>query len=258
MTCYCSQVNWLSKNLWEYLSDVFRYQLPAAEIGITNHFIYDITEFYSGFGILCEVYKLHAKHEKYRGADIDLFIQNPKGAYQHYMLQAKVMDYKGYYNDIPKWSSSAQFVTLVKAAKKENALSLYLLYNGLTRKSTLSNKNLGLSIIEANEIRKFRLNQRRNGYVHGQHSLFFDLLYHLMQPYSNLFCKGKNNIDLPPSKNYIEIFTEFPYIRIFPIANQIDEDNDYIENFGQIEQTIRNRHLAPIRIILKNQELNQA
>src|SRR5690554_3066452 len=135
MTKYCLITHCLSQRIWNYMSDVFSYKLKVSEIGITNHLIFEITKNHTGFGSACEVYCYHAKNEKQRGADVDLFIQNTDGTYQHYMLQAKVMDFRGYYNDISKWNPNAQFLTLIKKAKKEKALALYLLYNGLTSKS---------------------------------------------------------------------------------------------------------------------------
>jgi hypothetical protein len=258
MTKYCPRITDLSIGIWHYMSNVFRYKLKVAEIGMTNHLIFDITNFYSGFHSGCEVFCYHAKNEKQRGADIDLYIQNANGRYQHYMIQAKVMDFRGYYNDIAKWNPNAQFLTLIKKAKKEKALALYLLYNGFTSKSRLCNPALGTAIIEANEIRKFRTSQRRTGYLHGQNSLYFDLLFNKMQPYQNLFCKGIQDVKLPQSKAENEIYTGFPYTKIIENSNNEDiSDEESLEEDQQAIAIIEEMSLAPVRIIVKyDSEIN--
>ncbi len=252
MTKYCPRIYDLSQGIWNYMTDVLSYKLKVAEIGMTNHLIFDIAKFYGGFGVGCEVYCYHAKYEKKRGADIDLFIQNADRSYQHYMLQAKVMDFRGYYNDISKWNPNAQFLTLIKTAKKEKALALYLLYNGLTSKSKLGSPNLGISIIEADEIKKFRSKQLRSGYLHGQNTLFFDLLFNKMQPYENLFCKGIQDIKLPPSKEESEIYTGFPYQSIMKTAD-IEEINIEEKKIYDTEvlSIFEKSNLARVRIIVK-------
>jgi hypothetical protein len=168
------------------------------------------------------------------------------------MIQAKVMDYRGYYNDIKKWSPNSQFKTLIDKAKKEKAIALYLLYNGFTSKSKFGNDLFGTSIIEANEIQKIRRKQKLNGYNHGENSLYFDMLYSKMQPYQNLFCKGIQNVKLPQRKTEIEIYTGFPYSQVLESKN-IDKiiDNVHINNNSQEFSIIEELNLAPIRIIVK-------
>ena len=239
------------------MSKVFMYNLKVSEIGLTNHLVFDITNFYASFPSKCEVYSLHAINEHIRGADIDLFIQNSSGSYQYYMIQAKVMDYRGYYNDIAKWNPKSQFLKLIKGAKKENALPLYLLYNGSTKNSLNGEGKYGTSVVAAGEINKFRTNQRKVGYIHGQNKLYFDLIYQYMEPYQNLFCNGLEGIDLPPNKKENEIYTGFPYRKIQKNTdvNPLSEDgkNDYLEKLSIIKE----KGLAPIRIIIKDNFENE-
>ena len=225
MTHYCPQITRLSQFLWHYMSDVFRYGLSVSEIGITKHLIYDIISFYNHLGVGLEAYAKPARDEKQRGADIDLFIQNSLGNYHHYMLQSKVMDFDGRYQDIRNFSPNAQFFRLIQAAQNENALPLYLLYNGNTSNSSQGDLNFGASIIHASVIRDIRTNQI--GLSTVPRITFNQLFQAGMEPYQVLFCKGSNVLPKPPEKSKDEIFTGYPYKQITPIvAEQVDIVND--------------------------------
>ena len=244
-----------SNFLWKYMSDVFRYGLKISEIGVTNHLIFDITNFYQGFNKSCEVYSWHAPNEKVRGADIDLFIQNKNGTYQFYMLQAKIMTYRGNYMDIKKWSPNAQFIKLINAANQESALPLYLFYNGSTNNSYKGNQDFGISIVEAVKIRNYRLNQHKTKYINTKITLDFDTLFNLnMQPFHNLFCNGIKGVSLPSSIKEDDIYLGKPYHKISII--NVEKDDLHDKDFENFENSgiIKDKNLAPYRIIIKNEK----
>ena len=232
MVAYCQQSTSISIALWDYISQVYAFKLKVAEIGITNHLVFDIISFYSHNLQNCEVYVQHAKNENLSGADIDLFIQQKKGNYLFFKLQAKVMNNDGKYAGIAKWGPTAQYNKLIKSARKQKALPYYILYNGRSRNSIKGKARHGVSLVQAIRIKKYRLNQNRFGYKRNEHRLTFDLLHGLgMKPYSWLFCG-----DFKPMGNHYhsrdEIFTEYPYTNVYD-DNKVDlsdrqgEENDF-------------------------------
>lgn len=214
MISYCPRITGLSNFIWHYLTEVFSYSLPVAEIGLTNHLVFDMVNYYANKGSLCEAFAIHAPKESLRGADIDLFIENESGLFIHYMLQAKVMNYSGRFLDISKWSPSAQFVKLKNTAYTENATPLYLLYSGKSNKSTLGNSSHGASVIGAEAICNYRYGQKLSKSKRVE-KLHFDILYPLgLEPYQVLFCGESDKIKKAKGKSFSEIYTGYPYLRI--------------------------------------------
>lgn len=245
---YCPHIKNLSKVIYDYCSRVFNYKLPVSEIGITNHLIYDMMEFYSGSSLL-DCYSIHAKNEHLRGADIDLFLSDGNGKYIHFMLQAKVMNYRGRYMDISKWNPIAQYRKLIKVANKEGAIPLYLLYNGDALNATLCTSTLGLSILDANQISDFRKNQHRTSYTHGLSSLHFDCLHPLgIRPYSDLFCDNSDWILKATLKTEDDIYIGFPYVKL-----GLTEDDNLEEELEIKENALvaNKKKLGRFRIIVR-------
>ena len=91
MTMYCNSIRQLSRDIWHYMSDVYRYNLKVSELGITNHLIYDVVNFYAQTGIFCDVFCLDSKYENIRGADLDLFIKNRHGKFNYFMISIVII-----------------------------------------------------------------------------------------------------------------------------------------------------------------------
>jgi hypothetical protein len=247
------------KDIWHYLTHVFRFRLKAAEIGITNDLIFRITSFYRRGPTSCEVYAFNDNiNESKRGADIDLFIEDNigSGSYHFFMLQAKIMDFNGKYKDIKRWSSYSQFNKLIRSANIEGAFPLYLFYNGSTPNSNVGNTNWGLSIVEANYIKIIRLSQRG---MPRAPKITFNQIHPNMRPFHVLFCNLPTGYELPKTIIGNDIYKGYPYIKRAESSDQNISDNSEFEN-GIDEQTldiIKNYHLAPLRIILNADKDNQ-
>ena len=257
MTEICPYIQFYSTCTWEYLSEVFSYRLKGSELGFTDDLVFRIVQFYKGRPSDCEVYAFSDNvRESIRGADIDLFIQDTEtGRYQYFMLQAKVMDHNGRYKDIRKWSYNAQFNRLIRAAHKEGAFPLYLLYNGLTGRSTVGNTHWGLSIVEAARVRTLRHNQRK---LNKAPYITFDDLHPLnMQPFHLLFCDiDSNNYNLPPTIDGRNVYTGFPYVikKYDTREEQVDDSKSPVA-IDEGLAIIGNRNLAPVRIVIKSYEV---
>lgn len=257
MTAICSHIKAYEKLIWNYLSDIFKYNLKSSEIGITNDVIYRIVKFYGGRPNGCEVYAFNAFKEIVRGADIDLFIKSSNGMYTYYKLQAKLMNYRGKYIEISKWGSNAQFHTLINSAGIESAYPLYLLYNGLTLNSRLGQSNkCGLTIIDARKIRDYRYDQHFLGKNPTVKILTYDILHTLvMKPFHVLFCEDEYGFPMPAVKRESDIFKAFPYKRID--TSEIGREPEVVETDEPNEDAIviiKERNLAPIRIIINSRE----
>ncbi len=249
MTRICNEIIRYENAVWNYLTDVFRFELKAAELGFTNDLVFRITKFYNGRPQSCEVYIFNDNvNENIRGADIDLFIEDGNtGLYYFYMLQAKIMNWQGRFRDIKRWSRNAQYLTLLRAARIESAMPLYLFYNGKTLNSTLGRPEYGLSIIDAEEIRALRASQRSN--PSAPMVTFNQLIPRGMLPFDSLFCYS----DQPPYCDiqsnripYEKIYRGYPYKKI-NITNTDTGDvktdtNNNISSDNQNEKYIsRNR-----------------
>lgn len=257
MTTICSFIQMYETGLWTYLSDVFSYRLTSSELGITNDLIYKIVKFYNGRPRNCEVYAFSDKVYEYRrGADIDLFIEdNGSGNYYFYMLQAKTMDYRGRYLDIKPWSRRAQYYKIIRNAKIENALPLYLLYNGLTTNSNSGNSSFGLSIVPATSVKGFRLRQRPLPRIP---SITFNDLHNLnMNPFHVLFCNPPERYTLHGTISRNNIYSIYPYRRITQDIEQKSTDSDLNlnedNNISNARDNIRERNLALYRVIINSE-----
>lgn len=251
----CKQIIIYEELIWNYLTDVFYFGLKASELGITNDLIYRIVSFYIKSASKIEVYAAHSKKEYIKGSDIDLFIKKNRNYYQYYKLQAKMMDFKGQYYDIAKWSNNAQYNKIIKSSKKESAFPLYLLYNGLTAQSAtgVSNK-WGLSLVEAVKIRDYRRAQKMYNKNPLVHNLTFDILHAMsMKPFHNLFCSKRIEYELPEPVGYDNIYKGPPYDRII-LENQLDNVNRRTDETASRNLLImKERNLSPLRLIVDSE-----
>lgn len=249
----CSTIKYHEFCVWNYLSDVFRYQLKASELGFTNDLVFKITDYFGGRSSNCQVYAIHARKEVLRGADIDLFIFNGI-SYDHYMIQAKILDHTGRYLDIGVYRSGAQFMKLISAAAAESAFPLYLLFNGLTPNSAKGNAEYGCSIVEAETIKTYRQNQRRK-LPSGPHPrIRFDDVQSELIPLHHIFCRDcVTAFKLPPGKFEEQIYTGFPYSKI---SREFQFEGSLIEAGSGTEKeallSIEEMHLAATRIIIRD------
>jgi hypothetical protein len=261
MTLICNFIQLYETIVWNYLSDVFRYSLKSSELGITNDLVYRIVSFYGRFQPqYCEVYIFNERiHENRRGADIDLFIEdNGSGNFHFFMLQAKIMNYKGRYKDIRNWSPHAQFNTLINSASTEGAYPLYLLYNGKTGNSNIGNTNWGLSIVEASQIRNLRLSQSTSTRI--PRVTFNQLHSRGMNPFNVLFCNlpSKYKLSSIPGKN---IYKGYPYVQInrTPDQNLSEKGEEESNEDKHIDveglKIIKDKNLALFRIIIKTEKI---
>lgn len=258
MTHICPYIRYYERGTWNYLSRVFGYNLKASELGFTNDLVFRITDFYNTLPNPCEVYIINeGVNEAVRGADMDLLIEDGNtGGYDHFMLQAKMMDFNGRYYDIKRWSRNAQFYKIIRNATLEGAVPLYLFYNGLTPNSNLGDIHWGLSIINANEIRKIRLAQR---HLLRAPLITFNQLHTLnLRKFNVLFCTIPEDFkkkSKPKKKD--QIYTGYPYTKIDLYSknfrrNKKREREISKEESQEISNIVKEKRLAPVRIIINS------
>lgn len=260
MTAICGFIEMYESAVWRYLSRVFSYSLKGSELGFTNDLIFRITEFYNGYPLSCEVYSFHALNEPVRGADIDLFIQNG-GLYYHFMIQSKIMNFIGVYYDIERYipanHAQTQYNKLISNSTAEGAFPLYLFYNGKTQNSTLGNVQLGCSIVDANIVQNFRIAQHTaTPNARRIRRPTFNDFHPNMKPLHYLFCDDcSTDFKLPDGKKYEDIYKGYPYKKILSVPEEntkvILEDKDELNE--EEKNIIETKHLAPIRIIIKEE-----
>jgi len=254
MNNYCEPSRELSWRIWNYISRVYQYSgMRVSEVGLTNHLVFDIVDFSSRNNDIVEVFAWHSEKESIQGADIDLFIEQPGGGFQFYMLQAKVMNQKGRYSGIARWNTYAQYYKLIRAAGHKNAIPLYLLYNGATERSQLGAVEYGMAIAHARSICDFRKRQYDDD---DNRKLFFDLLMQeaLLKPFSDLFCqKGAPPFGTGPLLNLKEIHRGFPYRKVENSKRAERQQQQSEENEKELqeqEDSANRKGLAPCRIII--------
>ncbi len=126
----CTFIKSEAPELFDLLTNVFKYKLKLAEIGITDLLIYKLTE-YCDVNHLSNVAIYHAKQESVYGADIDLFVEQTTGKFIWFALQAKVMNHQGVYKDLRiKKKSPQQWEKLKHNEATHGAKAYYLFYNG--------------------------------------------------------------------------------------------------------------------------------
>jgi hypothetical protein len=259
MKTICQFIIWYEHKVWRYLTGVFSYRLKASEIGLTDDLVFQVAGFYRGRPSGCEIYMFNDNVYEYRrGADIDLFIESTKiGYYHHFMLQAKIMSFGGRYHDIKRWSINAQFYKLMRAARKESAFPLYLLYNGMTRNSVPFGVHWGLSIVEALEVKNLRLAQRALN--RAPLITFNDLMVGNMKAFHELFCKIPPDYDLPGVVSGKDIYKGYPYnlVNLSPgqSLQEVGGEDFHEERKRDFEEIniIEDRNLARFRIIIKSE-----
>ena len=70
----CDYSSYLSQRVYRHLSQVFKYELSFAELGMTDHFVLDLVRFSHLVSSSIEVYKTTWPIESVFGNDMDLFV----------------------------------------------------------------------------------------------------------------------------------------------------------------------------------------
>lgn len=260
----CDHTRMFSRMTYKYLSDVFRYRLGMAEIGITDIFLFQIVDYCHNFGLTnVRMYKTNWKQEAKFGNDIDLFVQRSDGKFNRFALQSKVMSFNGAYKDLKL--ARNQWDKLLDHESRFNSKSFYLFYNGQpvirpiktvpTREDCLGIphiQELGLGIVETTIVKAVRENlPHTTGQIYMRH--FFP---EYMDSMRKLFCcdsGGYNSNDLKgyESKN---IYTGKPYKLIKFSEEEIESEAEEISEKGEEMLFKQHPDIAPLRIVIDSKE----
>ncbi|VXC15744.1 DUF6615 family protein [Maribacter litoralis] len=157
-TSLCELFVRVSELVWHKIANYHHLGINVPEIGLTADIIYELTN----WGIItgkADCYIQNAYNEAKNGNDIELFIQNNSGTYDHYALQAKVLKSDKKYKGLDtgyKTSSKYQWNKLYDYAKRKGCIPYYLLYNGNTNMTIpylrmhyfFDERQFGCSIVE--------------------------------------------------------------------------------------------------------------
>ncbi len=170
---YCNDVRRYSRSQYRLLTRYFNFRLSVSELGRTDRFLLFLAECEHRHGLgLVQIFKASPRRESIWGNDIDLFIQNPLGTFDWYILQAKVMSFNGAYRDLKVRPDAArqQWDRLLDHEQSFGSKAFYLLYNGRSQRPPVgravradcmgvpSTSELGLGIVEANVVAAIRTN----------------------------------------------------------------------------------------------------
>ena len=261
MTAICPFIRLLETAYWGYLTDLYSYRMDSSEIGFTKDLIYRIADYYNDWPEdEIEVFAMPGELENYRGADIDLFIQDDiTFEFRSYKIQAKLLKHTGVYRSLFYRNGTVQADNLITYATKNDAQALYLFYNGKYNANCPTDEPyFGMSIIDAETVRQQFIDKVVN------QSPRFDQLFNFMHPFHVLFCDlpsteiinhNKSSLQLPkPSTKREDIFTKFPYKRITKQSDDVNESNQKDEQFdiSSAKKVIKENGLAATRIIVRS------
>ena len=255
---HCNNIKEFSKNVYDFLTRVFSYNLNFSELGITDHLVFSIVQNSHLYRLQnVEIYKMPWTIESVYGNDLDLFIEDRSGNFNYYALQAKVMSANGAFMDIKfKNTPIQQWNKLLQHEADFGSKTYYLLYCGQSRRPpnayptredcigipTL--KEYGTSIVETHvikDIREVQLTTYANLYFRN---VFPDNVDSLRK----LFCCVD---DLPKTNRQFkreEISTD-GYQKIYLSENPSEDyPEDYSEDYP--EKYIIKEGNAPLRIII--------
>ncbi|MBW8243160.1 hypothetical protein K1F50_10140 [Muricauda oceani] len=133
-TSLCQLFIRISEAVWHKIAAYHNLGIEVPEIGLTADLIYELTNWGNITG-KADCYIRKAFDESVNGNDVELYIKNNMGTYDHYALQAKVLKNDKKYKGLDtgyKTSSKYQWDKLYDYAKSNGCLPFYLLYNGNT------------------------------------------------------------------------------------------------------------------------------
>lgn len=133
-TSLCELFVRVSESVWNKIANYHHLGINVPEIGLTADLIFELTNWGSLTG-KAECYIQNAYNESINGNDVELYIKNTSGTYDHYALQAKVLKSDKKYKGLDtgyKTSTKYQWDKLYDYAKSYGCMPLYLLYNGNT------------------------------------------------------------------------------------------------------------------------------
>ncbi len=242
----CTFIKTEAPELYNLLTKIFQYQLKMAEIGLTDLFIYKLTE-YCDVNSLKNIAIYHAKQESVYGADIDLFVEQDPGIYFWFALQAKVMNKQGLYKDLRiKKKSPQQWEKLKDNETKHGSKAFYLFYNGDYKKTGLPTptrsdcqgtpalQDYGYGIVERQCIAAH--------FVGGAaRAKFTDFYPKDMDSLRKLLCCKVDDTTGLLQYTVADIHTAAPYVQIYPVPDNPDTG---------IRANIDAGALAPARIVI--------
>jgi hypothetical protein len=246
-------------DVFDYLTDVFSLRLKMSELGITDLFVFHLTDFSVRYSVNnVSIYTTGWQVESKYGNDLDVFVQRSDGKYTWFALQAKVMSYNGAYKDIKAKPVPNQWNLLKHHESIFNSKSFYLLYNGRPFRPTNATpsrpdclnipplEEYGLGIVEPDLIGTVALSRAPSGQVY-----FTDFFPDNMDSIRKLICCIDQFSDNIYGYDRAAIQTGPPYnaILINGVLQQVIQDEQ--EPSDEIKASLLDQKgLANTRIII--------
>ena len=134
-TSLCELFVRVSEGMWYKIANYHYLGINVPEIGLTADIIYELTNWGNITG-KAECYIRPASDESINGNDIELYIKNSSGTYNHYAVQAKVLKkdkkYSGLKNGNTTTKPGYQWDKLIDYSKRVGCFPFFLLFNGNT------------------------------------------------------------------------------------------------------------------------------
>lgn len=243
-------LNRLSVDTFLLLTRMFVFKLSMSEIGITDRLIFELTDIITKFKLLnVEIYRSNSTIESLLGNDLDIFFEVKNDLYVYLTFQAKVLSHNAKFKELVDKDGTPQWDKLEYHRWKFGSKPYYLLYIGNPKNNTinsedlvkdytdclgnLSNRELGISVIELDKIIALRKNKTRTS-----PTSFSEIPIKSLIPFRSLFCEdffknhkiqslkkySKKDINL---KNY-DLVTEYiereDFLRIRKNNDELNEN----------------------------------
>lgn len=236
----CDFIDNKSKDIFNFLTDVFHYKLTYSELGLTDLLVYELTKFIKTNSINnIDLLRITSDIECVFGNDLDIFIENYSKTYNWFVFQAKVLGPNGAYNDLkPKKKNPQQWEKLKLHETVFGSKAYYLLYSGQPKiktkqisgqsiksdcKGNFNFDNIGLGMVAADKILKIRSSKRNS-----QNLYLNELFPNEMECLRNIICCGSKFKNVK-TYNKSEILSPELYTKIL-LSDFKDEHKNQIKN----------------------------
>ena len=130
----CQLFQYIAENVWDEIVNNHPFGNRLHEEGLTRQTVIGRIQRYTRDRNLFQVFAQKARDEVNRGADLEIFIQKDYSSFYRILLQAKLVEEEGYFDNLDRQAGSTgnrQYDQLINYGNTINCPTFYLIYNGI-------------------------------------------------------------------------------------------------------------------------------
>lgn len=130
----CELFKEIANIIWDHIASSHRRGHRLSEVGFTANTVIRMIQDYVDENSSFSVFAQPARNEVQTGSDIELYIENGSQQFYRILLQAKIMETKGCFASLDRFSGSTrirQYDSLAGFANTAGCDAYYLMYNGI-------------------------------------------------------------------------------------------------------------------------------